>query len=129
MNVKFSLPLIAIALALAGCPNREAQREAKIQQSMLQDQVARVTFVTPTIENVNETMEISGAFEALNQVQLGAKLREESPESPSRTARPLGQVKSSRRLTHPLFKSRFAKRKPRLMQLFPQKPKRKPKPA
>ncbi len=74
MNVKFSLPLIAIALALAGCPNREAQREAKIQQSMLQDQVARVTFVTPTIENVNETMEISGAFEALNQVQLGAKI-------------------------------------------------------
>jgi RND family efflux transporter MFP subunit len=69
-----AVTLTAAMMVFAGCADKEAQREAKIQRELLSDKTVPVTFATPKVADIQSTLEISGPLKALDEVQLGAKV-------------------------------------------------------
>ncbi len=63
-----------IAIALIGCADKTAQKNAEIQKELLSDSTTPVTFVTPNLVTIDTELEISGPFETLDQVQVGARV-------------------------------------------------------
>lgn len=74
MNQVSLFALLALVGMTAACADKEAQRQAKVQEDLIKDQVARVTLISPEIGSIAEELPISGAFESMDSVSLGAKI-------------------------------------------------------
>ncbi|MCH8273279.1 MAG: efflux RND transporter periplasmic adaptor subunit [Armatimonadetes bacterium] len=68
-------PLLIIGLAaLAGCPDKEAQEQARVQLALLKDQTIPVTFVEPRVQSFNVEVEVSGPLNTPHEIELGANV-------------------------------------------------------
>lgn len=73
--MKLTYLLIAAPLVFAlGCADKEALKQAKVQQQLLADKTVPVTFVTPKVTTVEATLEVNGPLKSLDEVQLGARV-------------------------------------------------------
>lgn len=72
---KISLILTGLAaLAIFGCADKVAKKNADIQKELLSDKSIPVSFVTPSLETIENQLEVSGPFATLDQVQVGARI-------------------------------------------------------
>lgn len=74
MTSKVTLIFAIAAVGLAGCADKEAQRQEKVQQGLLADKTVPVTFVQPVMRDVKATLSVSGPLKTLDEVTLGSKV-------------------------------------------------------
>lgn len=73
MKIGTSITILAAAILMAGCPDRQAQKEAAIQKQLLSDTIVPVTFVEPRIDSVDSGIDINGPLKTLDEVVVGAR--------------------------------------------------------
>src|SRR5207247_838097 len=73
MKMKYVVAFLAL-VAVFGCADKEAQKQAKAQMQQLSDKTVPVTFVQPKIMDVQATLDVNGPMKSLDEVQLGARV-------------------------------------------------------
>lgn len=73
MRIVSQISVLALALSIVGCVNRQAQEQAKETEKTLSNPVVSVTAEPVAVKTLSETLEITGQVTTSTDSQVGAK--------------------------------------------------------